>query len=181
MSTMADGIAVALPGAIPFAHVQAFVNSIQTVSEEALSRALLVCMERVKLIVEPAGAAAVAALLTRAPELGLHGPVCAVLSGGNIDPLVLTHVITHGLRAAGRYLAVEVTIPDRAGGLSRLLDVVGASGASVLDVVHSRTARKLALDEVEVRLTLETRGQAHREEVLAALTGAGFVVSVEDN
>lgn len=181
MSTMADGIAVALPGAIPFAHVQAFVNSIQTVSEEALSRALLVCMERVKLIVEPAGAAAVAALLTRAPELGLHGPVCAVLSGGNIDPLVLTHVITHGLRAAGRYLAVEVTIPDRPGGLSRLLDVVSASGASVLDVVHSRTARKLALDEVEVRLTLETRGQAHREEVLAALTGAGFVVSVEDN
>lgn len=181
MSTMADGIAVALPGAIPFAHVQAFGTSIQTVSEEALSRALLVCMERVKLIVEPAGAAAVAALLTRAPELGLRGPVCAVLSGGNIDPLVLTHVITHGLRAAGRYLAVEVTIPDRPGGLSRLLDVVSASGASVLDVVHSRTARKLALDEVEVRLTLETRGQAHREEVLTALTGAGFVVSVEDN
>lgn len=181
MSTMADGIAVALPGAIPFALVHAFGTSIQTVSEEALSRALLLCMERVKLIVEPAGAAAVAALLTRAPELGLHGPVCAVLSGGNIDPLVLTHVITHGLRAAGRYLAVEVTIPDRPGGLSRLLDVLGASGASVLDVVHSRTARKLALDEVEVRLTLETRGQAHREEVLAALAGAGFVVSVEDN
>lgn len=181
MSTMADGIAVALPGAIPFAHVHAFGTSIQTVSEEALSRALLLCMERVKLIVEPAGAAAVAALLTRAPELGLHGPVCAVLSGGNIDPLVLTHVITHGLRAAGRYLAVEVTIPDRPGGLSRLLDVLSASGASVLDVVHSRTARKLALDEVEVRLTLETRGQAHREEVLAALAGAGFVVSVEDN
>ncbi|WP_156766040.1 threonine ammonia-lyase [Mycobacterium sp. E342] len=181
MSTMADGIAVALPGAIPFAHVQAFGTSIQTVSEEALSRALLLCMERVKLIVEPAGAAAVAALMTRAHELGLHGPVCAVLSGGNIDPLVLTHVITHGLRAAGRYLAVEVTIPDRPGGLSRLLDVVSATGASVLDVVHSRTARKLALDEVEVKLTLETRGQAHCEEVLAALTGAGFVVSVEDN
>lgn len=181
MSTMADGIAVSLPGAIPFALVHAFGTSIQTVSEEALSRALLLCMERVKLIVEPAGAAAVAALLTRAPELGLHGPVCAVLSGGNIDPLVLTHVITHGLRAAGRYLAVEVTIPDRPGGLSRLLDVLSASGASVLDVVHSRTARKLALDEVEVRLTLETRGQAHREEVLAALAGAGFVVSVEDN
>ncbi len=181
MSTMADGIAVALPGAIPFAHVRAFVNSIQTVSEEALSHALLLCMERVKLIVEPAGAAAVAALMTRKPELGLHGPVCAVLSGGNIDPLVLTHVITHGLRAAGRYLAMKVTIPDRPGGLSRLLDVVSAGGASVLDVVHSRTARKLALDEVEVRLTLETRGPAHREEVLAALTRAGFVVSVEDS
>jgi threonine dehydratase len=103
------------------------------------------------------------------------------LSGGNIDPLVLTHVITHGLRAAGRYLAVKVTIPDRPGGLSRLLGVVSESGASVLDVVHSRTAPKLALDEVEVMLTVETRGPAHREEVLAALGGAGFVVSVEDN
>lgn len=181
MSTMADGIAVASPGAIPFAHVRAFVKSIQTVSEEALSHALLVCMERVKVIVEPAGAAAVAALLTRAPELGLEGPVCAVLSGGNIDPLLLTHVITHGLRATGRYLAVKVTIPDRPGGLSGLLDAVSASGASVLDVVHSRTARTLALDEAAVRLTLETRGHPHREEVLAALTGAGFVVSVEDN
>lgn len=181
MSTMADGIAVASPGAIPFAHVQAFVNSIQTVSEEALSRALLLCMERAKLIVEPAGAAAVAALMTRVPELDLNGPVCAVLSGGNIDPLVLTHVITHGLRAAGRYLAITVTIPDRPGGLSRLLAAVSASGVSVLDVVHSRTARKLALDEVEVRLTLETRGQAHREDLLATLIEAGFVVSVEDN
>jgi threonine dehydratase len=181
MSTMADGIAVGLPGAVPFAHVRAFAASVCTVTEDALSRALLLCMERAKLIVEPAGAAAVAALMTSAPELGLHGPVCAVLSGGNIDPLVLTHVITHGLRAAGRYLAVKVTIPDRPGGLSKLLGVVSESGASVLDVVHSRTAPKLALDEVEVMLTVETRGPAHREEVLAALGGAGFVVSVEGN
>jgi threonine dehydratase len=136
-------------------------------------------MERVKLIVEPAGAAAVAALMTMAPEPGRHGPVCAVLSGGNIDPLVLTHVITHGLSAAGRYLAVKVTIPDRPGELSQLLGVVSASGAGVLDVVHSRTARKLALGEVEVRLTLETRGPDHQEEVLAALTAMGYVVSVE--
>lgn len=138
-------------------------------------------MERAKLVVEPAGAAAVAALMTLAPDLALSGPVCAVLSGGNIDPLVSTHVITHGLRAAGRYLSVTVTIPDRPGALGRLLDVVGASGASVLDVMHSRTARRLALDEVEVRLTVETRGPEHRDEVLAALAGAKFVVSVEDN
>jgi len=181
MSTLADGIAVAMPGTIPFEHVKAFVDSVRTVSDDALSRALLLCLERAKLTVEPAGAAAVAALMTSAPELALSGPVCAVLSGGNIDPLVLTHVITHGLRAAGRYLSVRVTISDHPGGLSRLLDVVSASGASVLDVVHSRTARKLALDEVEVRLTVETRGPEHREEVLAALTGAQFVVAVEDD
>lgn len=177
MSTMADGIAVASPGRIPFAHVSAYADSVCTVSEDALSRALLLCMERAKLIVEPAGAAAVAALMTAAPELALKGPVCAVLSGGNIDPLVLTHVITHGLRAAGRYLAVKVTIPDRPGALSRLLAVVSESGASVLDVVHSRTAPKLGLDEVEVMLTVETRGPGHREEVLAALGSAGFAVS----
>ena len=181
MATIADGIAVALPGTVTFAHVEAFAHSVRTVTEDALSHALLLCMERAKLTVEPSGAAAVAALMTLAPELDLQGPVCAVLSGGNIDPLVLTHVITHGLRAAGRYLSVKVTIPDRPGGLSRLLDVVSASGASVLDVVHSRTARKLALDEVEVRLTVETRGPEHRAEVLADLSGAQFVVSVEDD
>ncbi|MFY1621481.1 threonine ammonia-lyase [Micromonospora sp. WMMD736] len=180
MSTMADGIAVPMPGAVPFSQVRAFVDSIRTVSEEALSRALLLCLERAKLIVEPAGAAAVAALLTSAADLDLRGPVCAVLSGGNIDPLVLTHVINHGLRAAGRYLAVKVVIPDRPGGLSRLLGVVSESGASVLDVVHLRTAPKLALDEVEVMLTVETRGRDHRDEVLAALAEGGFVVTVEN-
>lgn len=176
MQTMADGIAVALPGTVPYAHVAEFAHSVVTVSEEALSRALLLCMERAKLIVEPAGAAAVAALLTGALGTDLRGPVCAVLSGGNIDPLVLTHVSTHGLRAAGRYLAVRVTIPDRPGGLSRLLSVVSETGASVLDVVHSRTAPTLALDEVEVMLTVETRSRAHREQVLETLGGAGFAV-----
>jgi hypothetical protein len=87
----------------------------------------------------------------------------------------------HGLRAAGRYLAVEVTIPDRPCGLSMLLGVVSESGASVLVVVHSRTAPKLALDEVEVLLTVETRGPAQRQEVLAAPDGAGFVISVAHN
>ena len=96
MSTMADGIAVAVPGGVPFAHVRAFADSVRTVSEDALSRAAAV-HGAAKLIVEPAGAAAVAVLMTSVPELG-RIPVCAVLSGGNIDPLVLTCVITHGLR-----------------------------------------------------------------------------------
>lgn len=180
MSTMADGIAVGVPGAVPFAHVESYVDTIVTVSEDALSQALLLCMERAKLIVEPAGAAAVAALMTcAADELNLRGPVCAILSGGNIDPLLLTHVIHHGLRASDRYLAVRVTIPDRPGGLSRLLGVVSQSGASVVDVVHQRTAGTLALDEVEVLLTMETRGTEHRNAALAALADAGFVVQVQ--
>lgn len=134
-----------------------------------------------KLIVEPAGAAAVAALMSYpVAELGLRGPVCAILSGGNIDPLLLTRLIGHGLSAAGRYLAVRVTIVDRPGGLSSLLGVVGKTGASVVDVAHSRTGTWLALGEVEVSLTLETRGPNHRSDVLDALTESGYVVRVED-
>lgn len=178
VSTMADGIAVPLPGQVPFAAVAQFVDTMLTVSEEALSGALLLCLERAKLLVEPAGAAAVAALMSGAADV--DGPVCAVLSGGNIDPLVLTHVMNHGLRAAGRYLMVKAVIADRPGGLSGLLNVVSASGASVLDVVHRRTAPTLAVDEVEVMLTVETRGSAHRQAVLDALSEAGVRATVED-
>lgn len=181
MSTMADGIAVGLPGQVPFAHVAAHVPAVVTVEEDALSKALLLCLERAKLIVEPAGAAAVAALMSHTPdELGLQGPVCAILSGGNIDPMMLTRIIGHGLGAAGRYLAVRVTISDRPGALSGLLAVVGKTSASVVDVVHSRTGGWLAVDEVEVSLTLETRGPTHRDDVLTALENSGYTVRVED-
>ncbi|MGW2664754.1 threonine ammonia-lyase [Nocardia tengchongensis] len=181
MSTMADGIAVGLPGEVPFEHVVECAPTIVTVDEGALSEALLLCMERAKLIVEPAGAAGVAALMAgAAEELALDGPVCAILSGGNIDPLLLTRVIGHGLSAAGRYLAARITISDRPGSLSRLLSELSRTGASVLDVAHSRTFPWLAIDEVEVLLTLETRGPAHREEVLTALADAGYLVRVQD-
>ncbi|WP_280392367.1 threonine ammonia-lyase [Nocardia brasiliensis] len=183
MSTMADGIEVGQPGQVPFAHVAEHVSTMLTVDEDSLSKALLLCLERAKLIVEPAGAAAVAALMSCAAadlDLDLSRPVCAILSGGNIDPLLLTRLIGHGLSAAGRYLAVRVTIADRPGGLSALLAVVGKTGASVVDVAHSRTGTWLALNEVEVSLTLETRGHAHRDDVLTALTNAGYSVRVED-
>lgn len=181
MSTMADGIAVGLPGQVPFVHVAEHVSTMLTVDEDSLSKALLLCLERAKLIVEPAGAAAVAALMScTATELDLKGPVCAVLSGGNIDPLLLTRLIGHGLSAAGRYLDVRVTISDRPGGLSALLGVVGKTGASVVDVAHARTGTRLALGEVEVSLTLETRGPNHRDDVLHALANAEYSVRVED-
>ncbi|MDM2014586.1 threonine ammonia-lyase [Mycobacteroides abscessus] len=180
METMADGIAVGKPGAVPFEHVAALVDDVATVSEEALSRGLLLCLERAKLVVEPAGAAAVAALLTlSAEELGLRGPVCAVLSGGNIDPLLLTHVITHGLRAAGRYLTVRVTVADAPGGLSGLLDVFRSAGASVVDVTHWRNSERLRLGEVDVLATVETRGPEHRQAVLDAIVAAGLTVQEE--
>ncbi len=181
MSTMADGIAVGQPGAVPFTQVSRHVSTIVTVEEEALSKALLLCLERAKLIVEPAGAAAVAALMScAAEELDLRGPVCAIVSGGNIDPLLLTRVVGHGMSAAGRYLSARVTISDRSGALGALLAVVGKTGASVVDVAHSRTSTWLAIGEVEVSLTLETKGATHRDEVLAALTNAGYAVRDTD-
>ena len=116
MKTMADGIAVGLPGDLPFAAVRDHVDDILTVSEESLSRALLALVERAKLVVEPAGAAAVAALLD--DPTAFETPAVAVLSGGNIDPLLLGKVIRHGMAAAGRYLYLQVSIPDLPGGLA---------------------------------------------------------------
>ncbi|MGH4007257.1 MAG: threonine ammonia-lyase [Pseudonocardiaceae bacterium] len=173
--TMADGIAVAEVGPVSFAHVSALVDEVLTVGEEALSQAVLLCLERAKMVVEPAGAAAVAALLQ--PSVRFPGPVCAVLSGGNVDPLLLMHIIRHGLDAGGRFLAVRVTVPDRPGELATLLGRVGVSGANVVDVAHSRIAGSLAIGEVVVALSLETQGPQHQEELLADLDAAGYQVT----
>jgi len=174
MNTMADGIAVGQPGEVTFAHVTKLVDDMIMVDEESLSRALLLCLERAKLVVEPAGVAAVAALLDNPGRF--EAPVCAVLSGGNVDPLLLLHVIQHGMGAAGRYLSLRIVIPDRPGSLARLLANVGELGANVLDVSHSRLGR-LPLGEVNVALSLETRGPDHCAQVVQSLRAAGFKVA----
>jgi threonine dehydratase len=172
MATMADGIAVGRPGEVPFAIVRELVDDVVTVSEESLSRALLLCLERGKLVVEPAGAAGVAALLDR-PD-AFEPPVVAVLSGGNVDPLLLMRVLRHGLAVAGRFLSFRVRLSDRPGALAGLLREVAEADASVLEVEHMRTDPKLSVDEVEVALQLETRGAEHRGEVLARMRAAGY-------
>ena len=174
MTTMADGIAVGCPGEITFAAVRDHCDEIRTVSEESLSRALLALVERAKMVVEPAGAAAVAAIMDTPTHF--ESPVVAVLSGGNIDPLLLGKVIRHGLAAAGRYLYLRVVIPDLPGGLAGLLMRVGDAGANVLEVEHERISPTLNLTEVEVRIQLETRGEAHAEAVMGKLREAGYTV-----
>jgi threonine dehydratase len=174
MKTMADGIAVGLPGDITFAAVRDHVDEIRTVSEESLSRALLGVLERAKLVVEPAGAAGVAAVLD--DPVSFQGPTVVVLSGGNIDPLLLNKVIRHGLASAGRYLTLRVVIPDVPGGLADLLAEVGATGANVLEVMHARNSPLLSLDEVEVLLQLETRGESHASELGDRLRSRGYRV-----
>jgi threonine dehydratase len=174
MTTMADGIAVARPGDVPFAAIQQFVDDFVTVSEDSLSRALVMLLERAKMVVEPSGAAAVAALMDQPDAFGT--PVVAVLSGGNVDPLLLGKLIRHGLASGGRYMNLQVHIPDRPGGLARLLAELADAGANVLEVSHDRTSTTLHIGEVDVRLQLETRGVAHAEGVLTRLREHGYQV-----
>lgn len=175
MATMADGIAVGRPGEIPFALIAAHVDEIITVSEDALARALLLTMERSKLMVEAAGIAALAGVLENADQFKGQR-VVASLSGGNIDPLLLSRVMRTGLAAAGRFFMLQVRIPDVPGSLAHLLTEVGKTRANVVQVSHTRIDPHLTVDEVDVDLELETRGFEHREAVLAHLAEQGFRV-----
>jgi threonine dehydratase len=174
MSTMADGIAVGLPGTVPFGIVQELVDGVVTVSEELISRALLLMLERAKLVVEPAGVVSAAALLDDDLAAGFTPPVVAVLSGGNVDPLLMLRVIQHGMAAAGRYLSLRLRVPDRPGSLAALLAVLAEARANVLEVEHVRTNPKLSVAEVELALRLETQGRDHWAQVLSVLRGAGY-------
>jgi threonine dehydratase len=175
MATIADGIAVGRPGQLTLDLVKSYVDDVVTVSEESLSRALLFCLERAKLVVEPAGAAGVAAILDEPSRF--EPPVVAILSGGNVDPVLLVRVLRHGLAAAGRYLSFHVRIDDHPGALAKLLHTLADAGGNVLDVVHERTGPTLHVDEVEVALQVETRGPDHSAEVLDLLRSHGYRVA----
>ncbi|CCH77922.1 putative threonine dehydratase [Nostocoides japonicum T1-X7] len=175
MATMADGIAVGLPGQVTFPIVRDEVDRVETVSENGLSRAALFLLERAKLVVEPAGAAAVARLIEAREQLW-DGPVVAILSGGNIDPLLMLRIIRHGMTAGGRYLTVKVRVPDRPGSLARLLMDCAEADANVIDVEHLRTSDTLEVYDVDISVQLETKGPAHCEDVLRALRAKGYAL-----
>lgn len=174
MSTMADGIAVGKPGDVPFKLIQQYVDEIRTVSEASLARALLLTLERSKLQAEPAGIAAVAAILDD-PD-AFEGPVVASISGGNIDPLLLNRVLRTGLATSGRFMMVQVRLADTPGALAKLVTCVGDMGTNIIQVSHTHMNPALAISEVDVELELETRGFEHREEILAQIIAQGFEV-----
>ena len=174
LHTMADGIAVGLPGQVPFEIVSSHHVPVRTVSEEDLSRAMLLVAERAKLVVEPSGAAGVAALMAAPQDFASRGPVVAVLSGGNVDPLVLMRLIRHGLASAGRFLQLHITIADTPGALAGVLRDIANLGANVLDVVHVRTGPDLAFDEVAIEVEVETKGPEHCTDVVRRLREAGY-------
>ena len=174
ISTIADGIAVQRPGDLTFAHISKLVDEVVTVTDEEISRALLMLLERGKLVAEPAGSVGVAALLAGAAQVSK--PVVAVVSGGNIDPLLLMRVLDRGLSAAGRYLHVTVRCTDRPGQLAALLTLIGEQRANVVDVAHQRHNPRLHLGEVEVVLSVETRGAEHSDRLIHTLRHAGYEV-----
>ncbi|MGV0099656.1 threonine ammonia-lyase [Streptomyces californicus] len=173
-ATMADGIKVGRPGDVPFPLIEELVDEVRTVTEDELSSALLLCLERAKLVVEPAGASPVAALLS--DPKAFRGPVVAVLSGGNVDPLLMQRILRHGMSAAGRHLSLRLRLADRPGALAALLATLTVADANVLDISHVRTDPRLGLTEAEVDLRLETKGPQHCADVEAALREAGYRV-----
>jgi threonine dehydratase len=170
--TIADGIAVYRPGDLNFEIIRETVDEVVTVTEDDIARALLMLLERAKLVVEPAGAVSVAALLSGAVRAG--GPLVAVLSGGNIDPLLMQRVIAHGLAASDRYLTLSIGLPDRPGQLARIAELVAAANANVIEVLHTRHGSDMTISEVELQLSVETRGPEHRTQVVDILREAGY-------
>jgi threonine dehydratase len=174
-STIADGIAANCPGELTLAHVNEFVDDVQLVSDEDIARALVFSAERMKLVLEPAGAAGVAHIL--ADEGTLKPPIVVILSGGNIDPLLLLSVMRFGLSASGRYFAFHTLISDEPGSLHRLLGLIADSGANIVGVEHHREGvREVDLNKVEVALQVETRGPPHIADLTRSLEEAGYSV-----
>ena len=173
-ATIADGIAVKHPGAITRAILDDLLDDVVVVDDDEISQAIVLLLERSKLVVEGAGAAPVAALL--AHRAGGTGPVCAVLAGGNIDATTMSSVIRYGLTASGRYLVVALLIPDRPGELARIVGMIAEQRANVLAIQHHREGRNIGVLETEAELTLETRGEEHSQLLIRSLADAGYTV-----
>jgi threonine dehydratase len=171
-ATIAEGIAVKEPGSLTRPILEERLADLVTVSDEEIAQAIVLLLERTKLVVEGAGAAAVAALLAGRTRAG--GPVCVILSGGNIDATLLIQVARYGLTQAGRYLVLRTRVADRPGQLSALLARVAAERVNVLSVEHHREGMDLAVGDTEIELTLLTRDQAHCAELLERMAEWGY-------
>jgi threonine dehydratase len=171
-ATINDGIAVQKPGVLNFEIIKEAVDEIVTVSDDETARAMLVLLERAKLVVEPSGAVGVAAILEG--KIQATGPTVVILSGGNIDPMIMERVISRGMAGAGRYMKMRIPLPDRPGQLAKTSEIVSAHNANVVEVIHTRHGTGLQISQVELELHVETRGPEHAEEVLNALRAEGY-------
>jgi threonine dehydratase len=172
--TIADGIAVKQPGALTMGILNETLDEIIEVSDEEISEAIALLLERSKLLVEGAGAVGVAALLTR--KVSGTGSVCALLSGGNIDPTLLLSVLRHGLTVAGRYLVLRSRLADRPGELIRFLGIVADTRANIVAIEHRREGVALEVADTGIELTVVTRNEQHCQRLIAALEAGGYPV-----
>jgi threonine dehydratase len=170
--TIADGIAVKTPGELTMSILDTVLDDIISVTDEEISQAIVLLLERTKLVVEGAGAVGVAALLSG--KVGGTGPVVSVLSGGNIDATLLISVMRHGLAIAGRYLVVRSRVPDRPGELAKLLLLLAEERVNVVEVEHQRETAGLPVGYTGVELTLVTRDSAHCDEILSTMQRLGY-------
>jgi threonine dehydratase len=177
LPTIADGINVSKPGVLNFAMISEFVDEVVTVDDDLIARALLLLLERAKLVVEPAGAVGVAAIL--AGLVTNSGKTVVVLSGGNIDPMMMERVISHGLAASERYLKLRIPLPDRPGQLARTAALVAEANANVVEVLHTRHSDGMQISQVVLELHIETRGPEHAQEVLTRLRDEGYEPRVD--
>lgn len=175
--TIADGIAVAMPGLKNFEIIQRTVDDVVTVSDDEIAASLLLLLERSKLLAEPAGAVPVAAL--NREELGDLGKTVLVISGGNIDPMMLERVVSRGLAASERYLKMRIPLPDRPGQLARTAEIIAGANANVVEVLHTRHDGGLQISQVELEIHVETRGPEHADAVLEKLREAGYEPRVD--
>lgn len=176
VSTIADGIAVGRPGQLPFTIIKNLVDDVHTVSEDEIARALIFLMERNKLVVEPAGSVSVAALMSGSlkEKYGDLGTTVCLLSGGNIDPMLMLKVIQRGLSAAGRYMTIKLMLNDRPGELTTISRIISEHDANVTGVDHTRLGGALSMGDVSITIDMETKGVEHCQEVIAALEAEGY-------
>jgi threonine dehydratase len=178
-NTICDGIAVKRPGDFTLPLVERYVDEVVTVSDDEVAQAMVLLLERAKLVVEGAGAVAVAALMHGRVAPPADGEVCAVLSGGNVDASLLSECIRLGETAAGRRIVLSTVVPDTPGALSHLLAAVADRGGNVVDVEHLRDGIDLHVRETAIKLVLQTRGREHGREIVDAARAEGFSVRVE--
>jgi threonine dehydratase len=172
--TIAEGIAVKKPGELTFSILDRRLDQLVAVTDEEIAEAIVLCTERVKQVVEGAGAAALAAVLTG--KIDGDGPVCALLSGGNIDPTLLIAVMRRGLTAAGRYLVLRTRIRDRPGELAQLLQLLGSERVNVMSVEHHREGMEIGVGETEVELTMLMRNTGHCDRLVETMQRWGYAV-----
>jgi threonine dehydratase len=173
-ATIADGIAIKRPGNLTLELIERWVDDVVTVDDDAIAEAMVLLLERGKLLSEGAGAAATAALLSGAVTPAAQGVTVAIVSGGNVDAKVLADLIARREARVGRRVRLRTRVPDRPGGLAGLLDTVAAAGANVLELSLPRDDASLPLAQTGIEMLVELRGAEHADALAKALDAAGY-------